>query len=82
MVGHDMKSNNDCVFRSASAMTADLSKFDTESGKKYGDPLGDPVCVCGFEKALSARQLIEFDDQVRPVMVFIEQLSTRQLVYI
>ena len=49
-------------------MTVDFSKFGTISGKKYGEPLDDPVCVCGFEKALLARQLIDFGDPIRPVM--------------
>ena len=39
------------------------------------------MCVFGFEKALSARQLIDFGDPVRPVMYYIKQLSTRQHVH-
>ena len=62
-------------------MTVDFSKFGTISGKKYGEPLDDPVCVFGFEKAHSARQLIDFGDIVLAVIDFIEQLSTRQLVH-
>ena len=77
MIAHSMNLNKDCVLRGASAMTVDLSKFGSISGKKYEEPLGDPVCVCGFEKALSAGQLIDFGDPVRPVMDCIEQLSTR-----
>ena len=46
-------------------MSVDLSKFGIVSEKKYGGPLDDPVCVCGFEKALSAGQLIDFGDPVR-----------------
>ena len=62
-------------------MPVDLSKLGTISGKKYGDPQDDPVCVCDFEKSLSARQVIDFGDPVRLVMDCIEQLSTRQLVH-
>ena len=40
----------------------DLSKLVSVSGKNYGEPLNDLVCVCGFENALSAGQLIDFDD--------------------
>ena len=58
-------------------MSVDLSKVGIVSGKNYGEPLDDPVCICGFERALSARQLIDFGDWVRPVMDCIEHLSTR-----
>ena len=58
-----------------------FSKLGCLSNKKYGEPLGEPICVCGFEKALSAEQLIGFGDPTRPVMDCIEQLSTRQLVH-
>ena len=54
MVAHTMKLNRDCALRGASAMTIDLGKSGSISGKKYGEPLDDPVCVCGFEKILSA----------------------------
>ena len=59
-------------------MTVDLSKFGTMCGKNYGEPLDDPVCVCGFEKAISAGQLIESGDPVHTVMYRIDQLSTCQ----
>ena len=62
-------------------MTVDLSQFGHVSGKDYGVSLSDPLCVCGFEKALLAGQLIDFGDPVSPAMDCIEQLSTRQLVY-
>ena len=68
MVAHNTKLNKYCALRGASAMTVGLSKFGSISGMKYGEPLDDPVCVCGFEKALSAGQLIYFGDLVRPVM--------------
>ena len=60
---------------------------DTKSDKDYvlsGEAamaVDDPVCVCGFEKALSAGQLINFGDPVCSVMDCIEQLSTRKLVH-
>ena len=81
MVRHDTTSNKDQVFRGAADMTIDLSQFSHVSGMKYGEPLSDPTCVCGFEKVLSAEQLIDFGDSVRPVMDCIKQLSTRQQVY-
>ena len=52
MVGHDATSSKDRVLRAAAEMTVDLSKLGTISGKKYGEQLDEPVCVCGFEKAL------------------------------
>ena len=52
MVGYDATSNKDQVRRSASAMTVDLRKFGTVSGKRYVKPFGELVCVWGFEKAL------------------------------
>ena len=54
MVAHDTTSSKDCILRGAAAMSVDLSKFSSLSGRRYGDPLDDPVCVRGFEKALSA----------------------------
>ena len=48
---------------------------------KHGELPDDPVYVCSFEKALSAGQLIDFGEPVRPVMDYIEQLSIRQLVH-
>ena len=62
-------------------MTVDLNKLGSISGKKYGEPLDDPVCVCSFEKVLLAEELIDFGDPVRPMMDCIEQLSKRQLVH-
>ena len=67
MVAHDTTSNKDCVFRDAAAIAIDLSKLGSVSGKKYGEPLGDPICVCGFKKALSVGQLIDFGDPARRV---------------
>ena len=72
MIAHDTTSNKDCFFRGAAAMVVDISKLGSVSGKKYGEPLGDPVCVCSFEKAILAVQLIDFGDPVRPVMDCIE----------
>ena len=63
MVTHDTTSGQGCFLRGAEAMSVDLSKFGIISGKKYGELLDDPVCVCGFEKALSAGQLIDFGDR-------------------
>ena len=51
IVAHDAISDKDYVLRGAAAMTVDFRKLGTVSGKKYGKPLHDPVCVCGFEKA-------------------------------
>ena len=64
MVAHDTTSNKDYILRVAAAMAIDLSNFATISGKKCEEPLDDRVCVCGFEKALSAGQLIYFGDRV------------------
>ena len=69
-------SNKNRFLRGAAAMTIDLGQFDHVSDKGYGEPLSDPICVCRFEKAQPAGQLIDFGDQVRPVMDCIEQLST------
>ena len=81
MVAHDVISNKDYVLRDAAAMVDDFSKLGNISVKKYEAPLADPVGVCGFEKALSAGQLIYFGDPVRPVMDCIEQLSTSQIFH-
>ena len=81
MVAHTTKLNKDCALRGALAMVIDVSKLGIISDTKYGEPLDDAVCVCGFEKSLSAGQLIDFGDTVRPEMYCIEQLSTRQLVH-
>ena len=70
----------DNVLRGAAMMTVDSIRFGCLSGLKYGESLVEPVCVCGFDMALSARYLIEFDDPVRPVMDCIEQPSIRQLI--
>ena len=80
MVAHHTTLNKDCILRGAAVMAIDISKLGTISGKKHGEPLDDPVCVCGFEKALSAGQLIDFSDPVRPAMDCFEQLSTCQLI--
>ena len=48
MVAHDVISDKDYVLRGVAAMVVDLSKFGTISDKKYGEPVGDPVCVCAF----------------------------------
>ena len=50
-----------------------LSKISTIPGKKYEEPLHDPVCVCRFEKTLSAEHLIDSGDSARPVMDCIEK---------
>ena len=81
MVSHDVISNNDYVLHGAAAMVVDSSKLGSISGKKCEEPLGDPVCVCSFKKALSAGQLIDFGDPVLPAMDCFEQQSTRQFVH-
>ena len=63
---YNMSLNKDCRLRGASAMTVDFGKLGTISGKKYGEPLEDLVCVCGFENALLTGQLIERGDPDRP----------------
>ena len=45
MLAHDTTSDKDYVLRGAIAMAIDLSKFGIISGKKYGEPLDDPMCV-------------------------------------
>ena len=62
-------------------MTANLSKFGSLSGLKYEQTVSEIICACDFEKFLSADQLIDFGDPVRPVMDCIEQRSTHQPVY-
>ena len=69
------------LLRGAAAMVVDLSKFSSVSGNKYGEPLGDPACVYGFEKAFSVGKLIDFGDLLHPVMDCIEKLSTHQPVH-
>ena len=62
-------------------MKIDLSKLGSKSDKKHGEPLDYPVCVCRFDKALSAGQLIDFGGPVRPVIDCIEHFPTHQLVH-
>ena len=52
MVAHDTTSNKDCILRGTASMAVDLSKLCFGFGKKYGEPLCDPICVYGFENAL------------------------------
>ena len=80
-VVHEVISSKDYVLHGAVTMVVDLSKFGTISGKKYEEPLGDPVSVCGSEKALSAGKLINFGDAIGLVLDCIEQLSTHKLVH-
>ena len=49
-IAHNISSDKDYVLRGAAAMTLDFSKLSTISGKKNGEPLDDPVCVCGFRE--------------------------------
>ena len=81
MVAHDVITSMDYIFRGASAIVFDLSKFGSLSGKKYDGSFGDTVCVCCFEKALSDGQLIDFGDSACPVRDCIEQLPRRQSVH-
>ena len=81
IVGYDETSNKYRVFRSSAAMTINLSWFCHVSGKGYGEPLSDPICICGFERALSAGKIINFGDLARPVMDCIQQLSIFQIVH-
>ena len=46
--------NNDTFLRDASAMRVDLSMLGSMFRQKFGELLGEPVCVYGFEKTLSA----------------------------
>ena len=50
-------SNKYNLLRAASAMHVDFSNLGSVSGKKYLKPLGEPVCVFGFEKTLSAGKI-------------------------
>ena len=81
MVAHKVTSDIDYVLRCAVAMVVDFSKFGIMPGKKYEESLGDPSYVCGFEMALSAVQLIGFDDPVLPVMDCVEKLPTHQIFH-
>ena len=71
-VVHEVISSKDYVFHGAATMVVDLSKYGSISGKKYEEPLGDAVSVCGFENALSAGQLFDFGDAVGLVLECIE----------
>ena len=62
-------------------MAIDLSNIGCLSGQRYGVPLGELVCVYGFEKTLSSGQLIDFGFSTRPVMDCIEKLSIRQTAH-
>ena len=62
-------------------MSTDLSKLSIASEKEYGELVDDPLCVYGFEMALSVGQLIDFGEPANPVMDCIEHLSTRKLVH-
>ena len=73
--------NKGNLIRGASAIPVDFSKLSSVSGQKCGEMLGEPVCVCGFEKTPLAGKLIDVGYSVRPLMDCIELLSTRQLVY-
>ena len=53
MIAHSSLSNKDNFLRGAPAMVVDFSKFRYLSSKKYGEPLCEPVHVCGFEKTVS-----------------------------
>ena len=77
MVAHDTISDEHYVLCDAAVMAVDLSKFSIIDGSKYGEPLYDPVCACGFEKALLARKLIYFGDQARQLTDLFELLFTR-----
>ena len=81
MIAHQPLSNKDKSLRGVAKMAVDFSKLGCLSGQKYGEQLFEHVRVSGFEKILSVGQSIDFGDPVRPVMDYIEQLSTRQLVY-
>ena len=80
-VAHQSTCNKDSFFRGETVIAVDFSSFDCLSEKEYGEPLDEPIFVCGFEKALSAGLLIDFGDPTRPVTDCIEQLSTRQLIH-
>ena len=73
MITHIQRWNKDRFLHGVAAKLADFSKFGGFSGPKYGEAVSESVCVCGFEEALLALQLIDFDGLARPVMYCIEQ---------
>ena len=52
MIAHPSLPKKDNLLRDAAAMAVDFSKFDCLSSQNHGEPLCEPVCVCGFEKIL------------------------------
>ena len=67
-IAHKSLHSKDNFFRGAAEIAVDFSEFGCFSDKNYGEPLGEPIKVCGFEKALSAGQLIDFGEPASPVM--------------
>ena len=62
MNAHKSSCDKDSLFCGTRAMAVDLNKFGCLLNFKYGEATGELVCACGFEKTLSAGQLIDFGD--------------------
>ena len=77
MVAVQTSFNKDNLLGGAEVITINSSKSGCISEKKYGEPLGETICVLRFEESLLVGHLIEFGDPASLVMDFIEQLSTR-----
>ena len=64
--------NKDNLLSGALDIAVDFSKLGCISDKRYGEPLGETIFVCGFEKAFSAGQLIDSGYLARSVINCIE----------
>ena len=71
----------DQLLRGASAIVVDFSKFCILSGLQYEEAIGEPICFYKFKMALFSGQLIDLSYPARPILDYIEQLSTRQLFH-
>ena len=67
MIAHNSLCDKHHLLSGATAMAVDFNKFGCLWNIKYGKAIGEAVCVCGFEKAFSAGQLIYSDDLICPV---------------
>ena len=45
MAAHDVKSDKNCLLQGSTAMLVGLSKFGIVSGKKFGEPIDDSLCL-------------------------------------
>ena len=64
MISHGTTLNKDCFLRGTAEVAIDIRKFDSMSGKRCGELLGDTSVFVGFEMAFSAGKVIHFGDTV------------------